>query len=106
LGADAVMARALETAGRDVDALFVSLDIDSAAQAFAPGCSAPSPDGFAPDDLIAITFAAGRHPKTRYFDVVEINPNFDVDSRTARLGAAILLAFLSGYAARPTMDHV
>jgi formiminoglutamase len=94
------MERALEIAEREVEAIFVSIDIDSAAQAFAPGCSAPSPDGFTPAELIAIAFAAGRHPQTRYLDLMEINPNFDLDHRTARLGAALLLAFLCGFAAR------
>jgi formiminoglutamase len=102
LGAEGAMARALDLAGQDVDALFTSLDIDSAAQAFAPGCSAPNPDGFSPADLIAIAFAAGRHLRTRYFDLMEINPDFDIDARTARLGAALFLAFLCGYVARPT----
>jgi formiminoglutamase len=99
-GSGTAMDRALEIAGGEVEALFVSIDIDSAAQAFAPGCSAPNPDGFSPAELIEIAFAAGCHPRTRYFDLMEINPDFDLDHRTARLGAALLLAFLCGYAAR------
>jgi formimidoylglutamase len=99
-GVARAMSEALQVAEQDVEALFVSIDIDSAAQAFAPGCSAPSPDGFTPADLIDCAYAAGRHPKLRYFDLMEVNPTYDVDHRTARLAAALVLAFLCGFAAR------
>jgi arginase family enzyme len=106
MGTAAAMRQALQIAEGDAQALFVSVDIDSAAQAFAPGCSAPSPDGFSPDDLITFAFAAGRHPRLRYFDVMEVNPAFDVDHRTARLAAAVVIAFLCGYASRSATDVV
>jgi formimidoylglutamase len=100
MGAAAAMERALRVAEAEGADLFVSIDIDSAAQAFAPGCSAPSPDGFTPADLIGFAYAAGGHARLRYFDVMEVNPAFDLDHRTARLAAALVIAFLGGYASR------
>jgi arginase family enzyme len=81
-------------------ALFVSLDIDSAAQAYAPGCSAPSPDGFRPDELLQLAFLAGRHASVACFDVMEVNPRYDLDDRTAALAAAAVVHFLFGLAVR------
>jgi len=81
-------------------ALFVSLDIDSVAQAYAPGCSAPSPDGFRPDELLQLAFLAGRHASVACFDVMEVNPRYDLDDRTAALAAAAVVHFLFGLAAR------
>jgi arginase family enzyme len=104
LGAAAAMETALDRAGGASRAstirLFVSLDIDAAAQAFAPGCSAPSADGFAPGELLTFAFLAGRHPGVACFDVMEVNPRFDHDDRTAALAAAAIVHFLFGVAQR------
>lgn len=77
---------------------FVSFDLDGVAQAFAPGVSAPNPDGFTPREALAMARLAGREHSVRVFDIMELNPRFDLDGRTARLAAAILLAFLHGHA--------
>ena len=80
--------------------LFVSIDMDSIAQAFAPGVSAPSPDGLFPADILRIAYLAGKNPKVRLFEIMEMNPLFDIDGRTARLAANIVLEFCYGYAQR------
>ncbi|MBI1987800.1 MAG: agmatinase family protein [Nitrospinae bacterium] len=99
-GAGATMAQALEIASTETDALFLSVDIDAIAQAFAPGCSAPTPRGLTPQQVWEMVFLAGAHPQVRLMDLMEINPKYDVDDRTARLGVSILLAFLCGYKSR------
>lgn len=81
-----------------VGAHFVSLDLDGVAQAFAPGVSAPNPDGFTPREMLAMARRAGREPSVRLLDIMELNPRFDVDGRTARLAVALFLAFLHGHA--------
>lgn len=99
-GAGAVMIRALEIASRETEVLFFSLDIDAVAQAFAPGCSAPGPRGLTPQQVWEMAFLAGSHPQVRSMDLVEINPRYDVDGRTARLGISLILAFLCGLKTR------
>jgi formimidoylglutamase len=79
---------------------FVSVDIDSVAQAFAPGSSAPSPDGLLPHDICQIAYQAGTVPSLRLFEIMEVNPLYDVDNRTSRLAVNIILEFLAGYARR------
>lgn len=99
-GIGGVIEKAFQTAGHGAEKVFCSIDIDSVAQAFAPGVSAPSPDGFTPEEVSLAAYLAGVHPKVGYFDIMEMNPVFDQEGRTARLAAALILHFLSGLAKR------
>lgn len=99
LGTDTVFERFVSNMEK-CDSLFVSLDIDSVAQAFAPGSSAPSPDGFFPADVLRFAYLAGKEPRVRLFEIMEMNPVYDVDGRTARLVANIVIEFCHGFAMR------
>lgn len=88
-----------EVGGLDAPAL-VSLDLDAVDAAHAPGVSAPAAGGLAPAEWLATAEAAGRTPAVRSLDVVELNPRFDVDGRTARLAAHTVWRFLAGLATR------
>ncbi|MCC2545415.1 formimidoylglutamase [Hymenobacter sp. BT175] len=79
---------------------FVSFDIDGCAEAYAPAVSAPSADGFTPRQAVEAAFLAGCNPGVQLFEVVELNPIYDRDNQTARLGATIVSAFLTGVAAK------
>jgi len=81
--------------------LFVSLDMDCFASAFAPGVSAPAADGFTPGEIAACLRHAGRQQRLVAFDVVEMNPLYDVDGRTAKLAATTILNLIAGIADRP-----
>ena len=95
-GMEYYASRALQRAG---DVGFVSFDIDGCASAYAPAVSAPSADGFTPRQATEAAFLAGRSTAVRLFEVVELNPVYDRDSQTARLGATIIAAYLTGVAA-------
>lgn len=69
------------------DGVHLSLDIDAVASAFAPGVSAPATDGFHPAEVATIIEHIAALPQCRLIDVVEVNPTFDLDSRTVRLAA-------------------
>ena len=84
----------------NAEAIAVSLDLDSVKASTAPGVSAPCPDGLSAADLYACSRAAGRDPRVRVLDVMELAPPLDLDSRTARLGAAAIWHFLAGLAER------
>lgn len=79
---------------------FLSLDIDAVQQAFAPGCSAPAPVGFTPDEIKNFIFDISQSSSIRLFDIMETNPLYDVDGRTSRLIASILSYFFAGYSLR------
>jgi formimidoylglutamase len=99
-GMGPIVEKTLQIAGHRTEKLFCSIDLDAVAQAFAPGVSAPSPEGLTPEEVSLASYLIGLHPKTAYFDVMELNPTFDQDGRTARLAAGVILHFLAGVALR------
>ncbi len=84
---------------RDVNH-YATFCLDAVDSAFAPGVSAPAADGLMPAFWLAAAERAGANPVGRSFDVVELNPRFDVDERTARLAALTVWRFLRGMARR------
>jgi len=99
-GTSVMMEKALKTACSNTDCVFVSIDVDSVAQCFAPGVSAPDARGFSAKQIREFAFLAGSSKAVKLLDIVEINPQFDVDNRTSRLGASIIISFLNGYKRR------
>jgi formiminoglutamase len=75
---------------QSVDKVYVSIDLDGFSSAFAPGVSAPSPLGFTPEIVFKSLDLIIRSNKLLSFDIVELNPVFDQDNATARLGARCL----------------
>lgn len=80
--------------------LFVSFDLDVLDASHAPGVSAINPAGWTVREAQAAVVACGRSRAVKCFDLMELNPDHDVDDRTARIAAHLFLAFLRGYAAR------
>ena len=78
--------------------LYITLDTDGFASAFAPGVSAPSADGFSAAEIGPQIRAAARTSNCIAFDVVEVSPPFDIDGRTAKLAASMIMQFLAGLA--------
>lgn len=81
-------------------ARYATFCLDAVDAAFAPGVSAPAADGLAPGLWLDAAERAGVCGSVRSFDVVELNPRFDVDGRTARLAALTVWRFLRGVAKR------
>ncbi|GAA1353171.1 formimidoylglutamase [Falsarthrobacter nasiphocae] len=73
-----------------VDALYMTLDLDVLPASVAPGVSAPAGYGVNLDIIRAVMLEAARSGKLAGFDVVELNPRFDTDSRTARTAARLI----------------
>ncbi len=99
-GVQPVTMRELERLERTTEASFVSIDVDVFGAPFAPGVSAPGTQGLHPEEGRSIAFAAGANANVRLFELMELNPRFDIDERTARLSAMLLCAFLAGFATR------
>jgi formimidoylglutamase len=91
---------ALMRVSKDTNAVMVSIDLDVFAAAYAPGVSAPGTEGYTAEEGRQLALAAGRHPKVALFELMELNPRYDLDDRTARLAAALVAAFLSGFCQR------
>jgi formiminoglutamase len=71
--------------------LLLTIDMDVFGAPFAPGVSASSYNGIAPNAMFKRLL---RHivlsGKVSSVDICELNPKFDVDNRTARLASAFI----------------
>ncbi len=99
-GMKKIMKGALKTANNGTNASFVSVDIDAMPQHIAPGCSAPSTRGISARDILDACFIAGSNYGVKLFDIMELNPKYDMDNRTALLAATMIVSFLNGFAMR------
>ena len=70
--------------------IHLSIDMDVLPAEQAPGVSAPASLGVSFDRIRAIAVALASTGKLALVDVVEINPRFDQDNRTAKLGARLI----------------
>jgi len=82
------------------DRAFVSVDLDSIDSAQAPGVSAINPCGLDVDFVARGARQAGRDPRVKCFDIMELCPVHDNDGRTARVAAHLFLSFLRGVSER------
>lgn len=73
--------------------IYLSLDLDVLDGAFAPGVSAPCANGLTPFQVKTIIQKLIQSKKVKLFDVVELNPEFDQENRTAKLAAQFLQEF-------------
>ncbi len=101
-GVEAVTAEALETLAGRARVIDVDVDVDVLDRAFAPASPGSRPGGVAPADVKAAARTAGRHPKVRAMDIVEVDPTKDVADITVLAAASFLLSFAAGLAARPS----
>lgn len=86
--------RKLEDFIQKVDSVYLSLDLDVLDAAFAPGVSAPCVNGLTAFQVKSIIWKVIRTGKLKLFDVVEYNPEYDIDNRTSKLAAHFISEFL------------
>lgn len=86
--------------GADGRAVFASFDMDVIDASSAPGVSAMNPAGWRVEEALHAVERCGASSAVRCFDIMELNPEVDEGGRTARVAAAVLLAFLKGFSKR------
>jgi formimidoylglutamase len=94
-GAATVTREALDVVAADADAVYLSVDMDAADAAFAPGVSASAVGGLTSREMIDVVRAAAAHPKLFAADLMEVSPPFDDQARTAKLAARLLMELLA-----------
>lgn len=81
---------------KEVDHIYLTIDLDVFAAAFAPGVSATAYNGIRPDGLFLECYRTLlQSGKIAGLDIAELNPSYDVDNQTAKLGAALLFEAIS-----------
>lgn len=73
-----------------VDKVYLTIDLDGFSSAYAPGVSAPSPMGFAPDIVLKTLDVLIESQKLISVDLAELSPKYDQDNATARLAARLV----------------
>lgn len=79
-----------EIVARSTLPIHLSIDLDVLPAAVAPGVSAPAGYGVAMETVLAMVSAVAATGRVALVDVVELNPDFDVDSRTAKAAARLI----------------
>ena len=72
------------------DAVYLSIDLDVLPAAEAPGVSAPAAHGVSLPLLEALLQPLKQSGKLRLIDLAELNPQYDLDNRTARAAARLI----------------
>jgi len=86
---DAIYAQ-LDDFIKKIDKLYVTIDLDGFSSAYAPGVSAASPMGYAPDVVVACLKKILASKKIISIDIAELNPKYDRDNQTAKLAASLI----------------
>lgn len=74
--------------------IFWGFDMDSVRSSDAPGVSATYPVGLSAEEACEIASIAGVFNSSKIFEISEVNPKYDIDSRTCKLAAILMLHFL------------
>ncbi|MGH1366853.1 MAG: formimidoylglutamase [Calditrichia bacterium] len=80
----------------DYEAIYLTICLDVFAAPFAPGVSAPAHIGIEPAVAALIIDCIANSGKSVSFDVAEMNPEYDIDNRTARMAAALIYRMIRG----------
>jgi arginase len=93
-GMVACLEKAIERVSRDVDGIYLSLDLDSLDPEHAPGVGTPVPAGLTQREAHLACEMIGETGKLIGMDLVEVNPILDVQNRTALLAVDFALSSL------------
>ncbi|WP_392348530.1 formimidoylglutamase [uncultured Polaribacter sp.] len=80
----------LNTFIKEIDYVYITIDMDGFSSAYAPGVSAPSTLGFTPNFVYKVLAFLFQSKKVISCDIAELNPDFDVDGSTAGLAARLI----------------
>lgn len=90
------IAKLIEDFLAGVDQLYLTIDLDVFAAPYAPGVSATAFNGLVPDNFFyAVYREILASPKLIAVDIAELNPQFDIDMRTAKLAANLIFELVA-----------
>ncbi len=75
---------------KNVDYVYVTIDLDGFSSAYAPGVSAASPMGFTPHIVLECLKTIIGSGKLISLDIAEMNPKYDIDGQTTKLAASLV----------------
>jgi formiminoglutamase len=99
-GLETVLQEAIQQLNKQVDVIYVTVDIDVLDQASLPGSPGSSPGGMVSWDLFEAVHQLGMQEKVQAIDFVCLDPFRDVGMVSVRTMTHTVLSFLSGYQRR------
>ncbi len=93
-GMVAMVEKAIEQVSKDVDGIYLSLDLDALDPQHAPGVGTPVPAGLTQREAHLACEMIAETGKLVGMDLVEVNPILDVQNRTAMLAVDFALSAL------------
>lgn len=83
----------IDTLAKQIDNVWVSLDLDAIDALYAPGAGMPNQKGLSYREIAAIATYIGKRCNVIGVDVVEYNPLQDIDRKTAGLATELVATF-------------
>ncbi|WUD67011.1 formimidoylglutamase [Nocardia sp. NBC_00508] len=83
------------------DLVYLTIDLDVLPAAVAPGVSAPAAFGVPLESVQLVTDVLTASGKLAVCDVAELNPEFDIDNRTARTAARLIHRIITRHSRPP-----
>lgn len=105
IGLENAISKAFKIANKNTNATVFDIDIDGVQKRFAPGCSAPCTKGFTKKQILKSALIAGRNSDIKLFNLMEVNPLYDVNNKTVNLAAELLINFIKGITERKNNDN-
>lgn len=96
IGVEKSLQRALLIAGKKTAGIMFDVDIDGIQSRFAPGCSAPGVKGFTKKQVLKAAYLAGKNKNVKLFNLMEVSPVHDINNKTVKLAALLILEFIKG----------
>lgn len=93
-GIEPCLREAIEHASQDVDAVYLTVDIDVVDPAFAPGTGTPVPGGISSYQFLTAADILGEYDAISAIDLMEVAPRIESGRTTVNLGASFLSRFL------------
>jgi len=81
----------------DIEAIYLDIDLDVMDRAFAPGCPGSRPGGISPHELRSAIKLLCDDERVVIADIVELDPERDINNATALAGAACLLEVVGAW---------
>lgn len=93
-GIESCLREAVEHASQNVDAVYLTVDIDVVDPAFAPGTGTPVPGGISSYQFLTAADILGEYDAISAIDLMEVAPRIESGRTTVNLGASFLARFL------------
>lgn len=102
-GWETIIQESIDHAMNGTKGIYISVDIDSIDQAFAPGTSVPNPSGLFPYEVMDAIFEISSNSPVVGLDITEVSPPLDQQNFTSHVAAQIIMNFIAGVVKRSNL---